>query len=563
MVLLLDLGNDPARQLALELCRREDVAPYFGLLFVENVARILFHCLGSDGVSACLQKDMSLAQVLSRCHPSARHRWREKLRRELAQPYGDRQVFVSLERVQQRLPEVLAVADSAWICGSYANGHFSPNSDLDVAVLVKDPARRLKALSLSAGRLSLFVLPLEPALEKVEMVLCGALVPLPLDRSLAQHYWEVLKQNGFAISPYPRVVGGPLCRVREVPLWLENHFKRSHRKRHRGLFWGVTRELGYRLPGAARFLRRVVPLPVAAPLMAPLSASFLRLAHEADTPAEYAVLARHLAHSPPDWLQVLPGQSPARLFFAVVRYLGGAPLQPEAFLEWCQSHQTGLQEVLGQRRLQVNAVRRCAPLVAGLSWIQRQTPETPLQLVEFGAAAGLLLNFPHYRIDYSNSQSWGPADAELSLSCKTQGDFQLGPVSIEHRLGLDRQPLDLSKDADCAWLRAQTWGSSRLEQALLIARQHPPKLSSEELEVALSSLPPGRKVVFHSHCVNQLNCEERRQLDQTCRGQQAVRLSLEWEDALYPLLRVTDPEGESRLLAVCPPRQLHWVDTVR
>lgn len=560
---MLDLGDDPARHLALELCRREGVAPYFGLLFVENVARILFHCLGSDGVSACLQKDLSLGQVLSRSHPSARHRWKEKLRRELAQPYGDRQVFLSLERLQDRLPEALAVADSAWICGSYAKGHFSPNSDLDVAVLVKDPARRLKALSLPAGRLSLFVLPLDPALEKVELVLCGALVPLPLEQSLAQHYWEVLKQNGFDISPFPRVVGAPSSRVREVPLWLENHFKRSHRKRQRGLFWSLTRELGYRLPGAARWLRRVVPLPVSAPAPDPLSASFLRLAQEADTPAQYAELARYLAHSPPDWLQVLPGQSPARLFFAVVRYLGGAPLQPVAFLEWCQRHQTELRELLGQRRLQVNAVRRCAPLVAGLSWIQRQKPESRLQLVEFGAAAGLLLNFPHYRIEFSNSQSWGPADSPLSLTCKTQGDFQLGPVHVEQRLGLDRQPLDVSKEGDSAWLRAQTWGSSRLEAALLIARQHPPKLSSEELKVALNSLPPGRKVVFHSHCANQLSCEERHQLDQTCRSQQVLRLSLEWEDALYPLLRVTDPEGESRLLAVCPPRQLHWVDTVR
>lgn len=562
---MLDLGNDPSRQLALQLCRREGLTSDFGILFLENVARILFHCLGPGGVKHYLGKNLSLSEVLRGSHPWSRQRWKEKLQRELSQPYGDEQVFVRLETFEACLGQVLCLADAAWICGSFAKGHFSPHSDLDVAVRVADPARRLRALGGQFEPVSLFVLPLDPRLEKVELVLSGALVPLPLTRPLHLEYWEVLRTRGYDISPFPRVVGPPTQRprVREVPFWLENHFKQSHPSRQRGFFWRMARDWGYRFPGAAVVLRKVVPISTAGSLADPLRSSFLRLARQEDTPPDYANLARRLAEFPPEWIQVMPGQSPARLFFAAVRYLGDAPLDWKTFLAWCQARRSCLQELLGRRRLQVNSVRRCAPLVAGLSWIQRRHPGQQLGVIEFGAAAGLLLNFPFYRLEYSESQVSGPLDSPLRIDCKTKGDFGLEPLHLGPLLGLDVQPLDLSREEDQRWLRAQSWGSKSLDLAIALAQKHPPSLSSEPLEGVLSRLPPGPKVVFHSHCANQLSAEQRRHLEQTCHRHQAYRLSLEWEDALAPLLRVRDPEGGCFLLGACPPGHLHWIDRVR
>lgn len=554
---MLELGQDPSRRLARELCLVEGIPPLYGLLFLENLARGLFHCLGPAGVERNLGRCPRLSQLLKQAQPRSRQRWQEKLRRELSRPYGDEEVFARLRQLEGWLPRALELGEAAWIGGSYAKGHFSAHSDLDVVIRSRDPSQRLAALS-QVG-LSVFLLPLEPALERVELVLCGPLVKLPLDRSLEEAYWRVLGWHGYEVTPFPRVAAAPERRVRDVPLWLENLFRRSNPKRHRSFFWSLARGVGYRLPGAAALFRQVVPGGELsrpwAPEPDPRVRSLLRLAEESDTPPEYAALARRLAQDPPDWLQVSPGQSAGRLLLAVVRYLG----QPS--LEWCQAHQAEIARLLRERTLQVNAVRRCAALVAGLSKLAEQHPEEPIELIEFGASAGLLLNFPYYRIDYRSEgevQVWGPATSSVTLRCRVTGGFRLTAPRVAGCQGLDRRPLDVANADDLRWLRAQSWGSSSLEGALEIARQFPPRLSSRSLEEVLEATS-GFRVVFHSHCWNQLSPEERGRLDRCCREAGVPRLSLEWVDALAPLLRLHYPDGAVGKLAACPKGELHWL----
>lgn len=123
---------------------------------------------------------------------------------------------------------------------------------------------------------------------------------------------------------------------------------------------------------------------------------------------------------------------------------------------------------------QTNEVGRCAALLPALAQIADTAPGAPddgarpLGLVEIGASGGLNLLFDHYGYCYRADGVALAAEpievnagAFLTLECELRGSVR-PPIpstfpTVASRVGLDLNPVDLSKRADARWLVACQW----------------------------------------------------------------------------------------------------------
>ncbi|MDS0220537.1 DUF2332 domain-containing protein [Haloarcula sp. S1AR25-5A] len=252
--------------------------------------------------------------------------------------------------------------------------------------------------------------------------------------------------------------------------------------------------------------------------MSALQTQFRDLAEWADGSSPlYAHLCRHAATNQ----QILAlaatvpeGRQAPHLLLAAVQYLlerrpdhrlaeyypsvTPEPRDPDeacfpAFRAFCLDHADDIRPLLGTRRTQTNAVRRSAVLYPAVTQVARAA-DGPLALVELGPSAGLNLLFDRYRYDYDgravgNSES--PVTIESSVRC---GDPPLPatPPDIHSRVGIDRNPLDVTDEADRDWLRALVWPEHESRRAILdgtlsVARDDPPELLAGDM---LDDLPP-------------------------------------------------------------------------
>ena len=437
-----------------------EIVPYYGPLFVENVAHCLWRWLGPEGMARRRNSWDDL-------WPDSPNFWSQKLRRELQRPYGDATVFQRLGQLQPEFEKSRA----GWLGGSFRRATFSAHSDLNLTAERHHPQD----------------------------------LPLPLlHHSLQESYWHSLRRRGFEISPRPRVVSLP----------------------------------GSRLP----------PGP------------FAQMARDRQTPTPYRRLARCLARRPLEWVQVPDGQPPARLFFAIAAWLGPHPSEPEAFLSWCEQRKPEIQSLLLRHGYQTHPVGRSLALLLGLQWIAQNQRRDSLHLLELGAAAGLHLNFARYAYHFQDGAQWGALDSPVQLNCPLPLPFPLRPLRLESRLGLDLRPL-LRDDA--SWLLAQSQGRrsrSQLSLALQVAEQEPPAVvvgdACRDLPERLRHYPcDALVVVFHSHLFGQLNQTQQEELRGAIRRRpNTVELSLEWEDAIHPILR-----ADSRRLAVYAKHRVYWL----
>ena len=133
---------------------------------------------------------------------------------------------------------------------------------------------------------------------------------------------------------------------------------------------------------------------------------------------------------------------------------------------------------------QTNEVMRSAILMAGLTEIAACT-RRPLALHELGASAGLNLIPDRNAYDLGGARI-GQVGSLLRLSPRWQGPaLPSARVIVATRRGVDLNPLDVTDAADRERLLAYVWADqtarlARLEAAIGIARQNPPKLDRAE-----------------------------------------------------------------------------------
>jgi hypothetical protein len=196
----------------------------------------------------------------------------------------------------------------------------------------------------------------------------------------------------------------------------------------------------------------------------------------------------------------------------------------------------------------------------------------PIGLVELGPSGGLNLLWDRYAYRYGPSR-WGPADAPLELAGEAEG----GPpgelfetdVVVEARVGLDRNPVDVTTEEGSLLLQSFVWADQherleRLRSAIEVARREPPSLVQGDYVDELPRLLAGRDldlltVVFHSVSLGYLTPEDRERVRDTIAAEgergSLAHVAYEFDETLpesfgtFALDVTVYPGGESRRLA--------------
>ena len=272
------------------------------------------------------------------------------------------------------------------------------------------------------------------------------------------------------------------------------------------------KEAGERLSAAAGALHAAVHLygVMGTPLYATLAA---RGANDAEIVAlvsrgKEGAAPMHLFSSV-HYLLLRDPSDPLSRFFAT---LTPSPQPPEdafpEFLRFCREHRQEILELLDTRTVQTTYVERCRTVMPLLSRVADEAGE-PLNLVEIGCSAGVLLTFDQYAYALEQGGRVGAADATLTLSVGVVGGPPLRIPRIGARIGLDLHVLDAGSEDERRWLLAFSFPEHREQQAALatalnVVARTPIRMIEGD---ALDTLPavlgdtPDPLCVFHSACL--------------------------------------------------------------
>ena len=291
------------------------------------------------------------------------------------------------------------------------------------------------------------------------------------------------------------------------------------------------------------------------------------------------------------------GQPHANILFGAVHYLllGGLSdaladyypsVRPAArpqgdvfplFAAFCKANERDLLPLIKTRVTNTNEVARSATLYPAFDFIARETGEA-LHLIEIGPSAGLNMNWDRYLYSYMRDGrvaiERGAHGSKVHLTPELRS-AAVPPLlarmpEVANRVGLELNPVDLSKPEDRLWLKALIWPEltarfARFDGAMEVALAHPQRIWPGDAlallpDAVTRELPPnGAAVVYHSHVTYQFSEEMRARLNEllmtlSCK-RPIYRLSIEWDGADYPinLGRYDGGEPTRRTLGHCDP----------
>jgi hypothetical protein len=198
----------------------------------------------------------------------------------------------------------------------------------------------------------------------------------------------------------------------------------------------------------------------------------------------------------------------------------------------------------GRRRTQSFVSRRCAVLYPAIAEAARRVGAAAVGLIDLGTSAGLNVHVDRLGITYSNGQSLGEPTSPVQLSSSIVGDRPVPTQAMPEvvaRVGLDRDPLDVTDVDDARWLRAclppdQPERLTRLDAEVALAAAAPPLLlRGDPVEVmtdALARVPAGAlPVVTTTWALSQVPLESRlrflHRLDEAAAGRAVAWVSVE------------------------------------
>ena len=191
-----------------------------------------------------------------------------------------------------------------------------------------------------------------------------------------------------------------------------------------------------------------------------------------------------------------------------------------AFQDFCRTRRDEIIATLSNTTVQTTFADRCATILPAITWVADEIGE-PLNLIEIGCSAGVLLTLDKYAYAYEGHARIGAADAPLTFSTAIRGDPPLRIPQIASRTGLDLRPLDARKPEERRWLIAQIFPEFRqqreqLEVALDVVAGTDIRMLKGD---ALKTLPrvlagTGDPVcIFHSICLSYWTAEAKAELD--------------------------------------------------
>jgi len=293
------------------------------------------------------------------------------------------------------------------------------------------------------------------------------------------------------------------------------------------------------------------------------------------------------------------GQPPPNLLFAAVHYLllrgashplarlypslnGGRDLGEDAlpaFRDFCLRHREQIEALLQERTVQTNEVARSSALQPGFAVVARRA-QRPLALLEIGASAGLNLLGDRYCVAYGDRLLGDPHSA-VRIDCRLKGDLRppLETAPIAWRLGVDRNPIDVTDAEQALWLRAlvwpdQPWRAELLLAAIRVAQEDPAEvLRGDALDLLpeiIARVPPDTALcLYSSFTLYQLGPSQRATLDRIVEraadSRPVHRLELEWHPGEKPYLELESfGDGPRRRVRLASAHDhgawLEWLD---
>ncbi|WLD91710.1 DUF2332 domain-containing protein [Alkalihalobacillus sp. AL-G] len=196
------------------------------------------------------------------------------------------------------------------------------------------------------------------------------------------------------------------------------------------------------------------------------------------------------------------------------------PKKPEGafteFKDFCEHNRKEIIQILQNKSVQTNEVRRCAYLYPVFCHIYKKIG-TPLSLIEIGTSAGLQLMWDQYSYSYGDDKVYGNKDSFLHLTASlregTTPQMLTNSPPVHSRLGLDLNIVDLNHEEEYLWLKALIWPEhkERLEifQKAAVQIQHTPPTLVEGDGVELLTKyaeevsSDSTICIFHTHVANQ------------------------------------------------------------
>ena len=197
-----------------------------------------------------------------------------------------------------------------------------------------------------------------------------------------------------------------------------------------------------------------------------------------------------------------------------------------------------------RRQPRTNETGRCALLYPAIAEAARRVGADAVGLIDVGCSAGLNLNVDRVGISYSSGQSLGDPSSPVQQSASIVGDRPIPTQAMPEvvaRVGVDRDPVDVTDADDARWLRACVWPdqperAARLEAEMALAATAPPLLLQGDpvqvLPDAFAHVPAGAvPVVTTTWALSRFPLERRlrflHRLDQAAAGRAVAWVSAE------------------------------------
>jgi hypothetical protein len=285
-------------------------------------------------------------------------------------------------------------------------------------------------------------------------------------------------------------------------------------------------------PAASRLTAAAAALRASAHLFegigSPLYASLCERAANDDDLVSLVARARegaapmHLLSSVHYLLLRARSQDPLSRYFATLTPAPQAPTRAfPAFVRFCNEHREEILGLLATRTVQTTYAERCCTIMPLLSRVADQSGE-PLNLIEIGCSAGVLLTFDKYAYQLEQGELLGSVDAPLTLPVRIVGGQQPRIPRIGSRVGLDLHVIDVRSEDERCWMLALSFPEHRQQQAALatalgVVAQTPLRMIEGD---ALQSLPllldetMDPVCVYHSACLMYWPAQAKAALDE-------------------------------------------------
>ncbi|WP_163543115.1 DUF2332 domain-containing protein [Occultella kanbiaonis] len=198
----------------------------------------------------------------------------------------------------------------------------------------------------------------------------------------------------------------------------------------------------------------------------------------------------------------LAGRAPA---LAEAYAAGDGDAAASAAVETLTAMADAVVAIVTSRQLRAEETGRATVLYPAIAHAAHRAGANAIGLIDVGCSAGLNLTVDRVGLTYGNGQTLGNLASPVQRSASIVGDRPLPALALPEvvaRVGIDRNPVDVTDPDDARWLRAcvapdRREQLERLDAEVSLARSEPPVL----LQGAPASMLPNAIARVPAHAV--------------------------------------------------------------